>query len=69
MSSIVEGKRYCVITLLIAHPHLLVWATSEWFLTAGATFRVGLACEGHWMQPMMVLIVYWWFAHVSVGGL
>jgi hypothetical protein len=30
---------------LIAHPHLLVWATIEWCLPAWVTFRVGLASE------------------------
>ena len=32
---------------LIAHPHLLVLATSELFLPRGATFRIDLASENH----------------------
>ena len=35
------------IMLLIAHPHLLMRATNERFLLAGATFRAGLASENH----------------------
>ena len=56
---------------LIAHPHILVRATSERFLPAGATFRVGLASENHWLQPILdqVLNVRWWPAPVCVGGL
>ena len=53
----------------IAHPHLLMRATSERFLPAGATFRVGLASENHWLQQVLVLTVHWWPAPVSVGGL
>ena len=54
---------------LIAHQHLLVHATSEWFLLAWATFRDGLASESHWLHPVLVHIVHWWPAPVSVGGL
>ena len=41
-----------------AHPHLMVRATSERFLPPGATFRVGLASESRWLQPVMVLTVH-----------
>ena len=51
---------------LIAHPHLLVWATNERFLPAMATFRSGLASKSHWLQPVLVLPVRWWPAP---GGL
>ena len=44
----------------IAHPHLLVRATNERFLSSRTTFRVGLANENHKMQPMLVLTVHWW---------
>ena len=44
---------------LIAHPHLLVQATSERFLPAGSTFRHGLASESHWLQPVLVLTGHW----------
>ena len=53
----------------IAHPHLLVRATSKRFLQARATFRSVLASESHWLQPVLVLTVHWWPAPVSVGGL
>ena len=36
---------------------------------AWATFRIGLASENHWLQPMLVLIVHWWPTPVIVGGL
>ena len=55
--------------VLIAHPHLLVRAKSEWFLLAQATFRAGLTSESHSLQPMMVLSVHWWPVTVSAGGL
>ena len=45
---------------LIAHPHLLVRATSERFPKARATFRSVLASESHWLQPLLVLTVRWW---------
>jgi hypothetical protein len=35
----------------IAHPHLLVRATSEQFLPTWSTFRHGLASESHWLEP------------------
>ena len=54
---------------VIPHPHLLVRGTNEWFLPTGATFRVGLASESHWLQPVLVHTVHWWPAPVSVGGL
>ena len=44
---------------MIAHPHLLVWATSERFLPTGGTFRVGLASESHWLQLVLVFTVHW----------
>jgi hypothetical protein len=53
----------------IAHPHLLMRATSEWFLPAWSTFKHDLASESHWLQPMLVLTVHWWPTLVSVGGL
>jgi hypothetical protein len=43
---------------LIYSPHLLVWATSERFLPAEGTFRVILASESHWLQPVLVLSVH-----------
>jgi hypothetical protein len=52
-----------------AHVHLLVRATSEQFLPAEATFRVGLASDSQWLQPMLVLAVHWWPTPVIVGGL
>ena len=45
---------------IIAHPHLLVLATNERFLPAGATFIFGLANENQWLQPVLVLTVHWW---------
>ena len=53
----------------IHFPHLLVRATSEWFLPVGGTFRVILANESHWLQPMLVLTVHWWPTPLSVGEL
>ena len=44
-------------------------STSERFLPLGATFRVDLASENHWLQPVMVLTVHWWPTLLSVGGL
>ena len=44
---------------LIAHLYLLVRVTSEPFLQGGTTFKVGLANESHWLQPMLVLTVHW----------
>ena len=41
----------------IAHPHSLVRATSGRFLLAKTTFRVGLANESQWLQPILVLTV------------
>jgi hypothetical protein len=43
-----------------AHPHLLVRAITERFLPTGGTFRVGLASESHWLQPLLVLTVSEW---------
>jgi hypothetical protein len=54
---------------LITHPQLLVLATTERFLPAGATLRGGLNSENHWLQPVLVLTVHWWPTPVSVGGL
>ena len=56
-------------TRLLAHLHSLVWGTSEQFLLARATLKIGLVSESHWMQPMLVLTVHWWPAPVRVGGL
>jgi hypothetical protein len=50
-------KYVLIHTLLIAHPHLLVRASSERFLPARDTFRVELANESHWLQPVLVLSV------------
>ena len=55
--------------LVIAHPHLLVWATSERFLPAWVTFGASFVSESHWLQPMPVLTVHYRPALVSVGGL
>ena len=55
--------------LLIAHPLLLVQVTSERFLPTWVAFKVGLASESHWLQPVLVFTVHWWLALVSVGGL
>jgi hypothetical protein len=52
---------------LIAHPHLLVQATSERFLPAWSTFTHGLANERHWLQPVLILTVHWW-PHMSKCG-
>ena len=54
---------------LIAHPHLLVRVTSEWFLLAGVNFRAALASENHLLQLVLKLDVHWWPTPVSVGGL
>jgi hypothetical protein len=35
----------------------------------GGTFRVGLASEIHWLQPMLVLTVHCWPTPISVVGL
>ena len=43
---------------LIGHPLLLVLATSERFLPTWAIFKISLASENHWLQPMLVLIVH-----------
>ena len=45
---------------MIAHPHLLVWATSERFPLTRAVFRSALASESHWLQPLLVFTVHWW---------
>ena len=45
-------------------PHLLVQATSERFL-----FKISLASESHWLQPMLVLSIHWWPTPIFVGGL
>ena len=42
---------------------------SERSLPAWATFKVGLASESYWMEPMLVLDIHWWPAPVSVDGL
>ena len=34
----------------IAHPHLLVQATTKRFLPARTTFRVGSTSDSHWLQ-------------------
>jgi hypothetical protein len=49
----------CIQVQLIAHPHLLVRATSERLLPAWGTFKVGLTSESHGLQPMLVLTIYW----------
>ena len=55
---------------LIAHPLLMMRATNERFLPARAIFKLGLASESHWLQPVLVLTaVQWRPAPVSVGGL
>jgi hypothetical protein len=48
--------QFCV--KLITHPHLLVRATSERFLPAGALLQLGLVSESHWLQPVLVLTVH-----------
>ena len=53
----------------IVHPYLLMRATSERFLPVGATFRVGLTSESHWLQLVLVSTVHWWPILVSVVGL
>jgi hypothetical protein len=45
----------------------MVLATSERFLPAGDTYRVILASESHWLQPVLVLSVRWWPTPASVG--
>jgi hypothetical protein len=52
---------------VIPSPHMLVLATSEQFLLARGTFRVILASESHWLQPMLVLSVRWWPTPTGVG--
>jgi hypothetical protein len=54
---------------LLAHPHLLVWATNEQLLPSWATFNSNLTDESHWMSPVLVETVHWWRALVGVGGL
>ena len=58
-----------VSSLLIAHPHILVQATSEQFLPAGVTFSTGSTRESHYLQLVLVLTVHCWPAPVCVGGL
>ena len=53
----------------IAHSHLLVRVTCERILIAWPAFRVGSTSESHWLQSVLVLIVHWLPAPVSVGGL
>ena len=65
----ISDPKIHMIEPLIAHPHLLVRATSERFPPARATFRSVLASESHWLQPLLVLTVRWWPAPISVGGL
>jgi len=36
-----------------------LWDTNERFLPAWSTFRVGLASESHWSQPVLVLTIHW----------
>jgi hypothetical protein len=53
---------------LVKHsPHMLVRATSEGFLPARGTFRVILASESHWLQPVLVLSIHWWPPPTGVG--
>jgi hypothetical protein len=52
---------------LIPSPHMLVLATSNRFLSAWDTFRVILASESHWLQPMLLLSVHWWPTPAGVG--
>ena len=47
----------------------MVRTTSERFLQAWATFRVGSASESHWLQPMLVLTIHRRPILVCVGGL
>jgi hypothetical protein len=47
--------------------HMLVLATNERFLPARDTFRVILASESHWLQPILVLYVHWWPTPACVG--
>jgi hypothetical protein len=47
-----------VVVCLIAHPHLLVRAINEGFLSTGGTFRVGLANESHWLKLVLILTVH-----------
>jgi hypothetical protein len=54
---------------LIAHTHVLVRATNERFLPVGGNFRVGLASESHWLQPVLVLTIHWWPTPINVGEL
>jgi hypothetical protein len=57
-----------MITILIHSPHMLVWATSEQFLSAGGIFRAILTSESHWLQPVLVLSFHWWAAPAGVGS-
>ena len=43
---------------LIAHPHILVRATSERFLLAWVTLRVGSTSKTHWLQLVLALTVH-----------
>jgi hypothetical protein len=52
---------------LIHSPHMLVHATSERFLPVGGIFRVILASESHWLQPMLILFIQWWPTPIIVG--
>lgn len=54
---------------LLAHPHLLAWATKEQLLPSWATFNSNVANESHWMSLVLVETVRWWRAPVGVGGL
>ena len=51
----------------IPSPHLLVLATSERFLSTRGSFRVILASESHWLQPVLVLSGHWWPTPTCVG--
>jgi hypothetical protein len=42
----------------IAHPHLLMRTTSEWFLPTWPTFKDRLVNENPWMQRVLVLTVH-----------
>ena len=48
---------------VIAHPHLLVWITSEWrVLTNGSLAKIALK-----VPPLLVGIVHWWPTPAGVG--
>jgi hypothetical protein len=64
--SLAIPRQYFLMKLLPS-PHLLVLATSEQFLPVGGTFRVILASESHWLQPVLVLSVHWWLTPTGVG--